>query len=89
MPQEPGLKKDYFSADPDRNVRTGLAMMSFAPLLRIVGGPRRARRSAAVAAKAPAGTQHRHPAMSGIDVSPVHGWHCICDRCLAHAQKQP
>jgi len=19
--------------------------------------------------------------MSGIDVPPVHGWHCICDRC--------
>jgi len=23
----------------------------------------------------------RHPAMTGIDVSPVHGRHCICDRC--------
>lgn len=23
----------------------------------------------------------RHPAMSGLDVSPVHGRHCICERC--------
>jgi hypothetical protein len=20
-------------------------------------------------------------AMTGIDVSPVHGWHCTCERC--------
>jgi hypothetical protein len=26
---------------------------------------------------------HRHPAMQGIKVSPVHGHHCICDRCHA------
>jgi hypothetical protein len=23
----------------------------------------------------------RHPAMRGLNVSPVHGHHCICDRC--------
>jgi hypothetical protein len=23
----------------------------------------------------------RHPAMRGLDVSPVHGHHCICGRC--------
>jgi hypothetical protein len=32
-------------------------------------------------------THNRHPAMSGIQVSPVHGRHCICDRCLAQADK--
>ena len=26
----------------------------------------------------------RHPAMRGIDVSPVHGRHCICKRCEEH-----
>ncbi|WP_249012353.1 hypothetical protein [Conexibacter sp. DBS9H8] len=24
----------------------------------------------------------RHPAMRGIAVSPVHGHHCICGRCV-------
>ena len=23
----------------------------------------------------------RHPAMTGLNVSPVHGRHCICGRC--------
>jgi hypothetical protein len=32
--------------------------------------------------------QHHHPAMNGIDVSPVHGRHCICDRCTAHAHER-
>jgi hypothetical protein len=26
----------------------------------------------------------RHPAMRGLNVSPVHGRHCICDRCGQH-----
>jgi hypothetical protein len=26
-------------------------------------------------------TSHRHPAMRGLNVPPVHGRHCICDRC--------
>jgi len=25
--------------------------------------------------------QRCHPAMSGLSVSPVHGRHCICERC--------
>jgi hypothetical protein len=31
--------------------------------------------------------QARHPAMARIDVSPVHGYHCDCERCRrsAHA----
>jgi hypothetical protein len=24
---------------------------------------------------------HRHPAMRGLNVPPVHGRHCICNRC--------
>jgi hypothetical protein len=31
-------------------------------------------------AVAPA-NEHRHPAMRGLDVSPVHGRHCNCNRC--------
>ncbi len=27
----------------------------------------------------------RHPAMSGLNVSPVHGRHCICHRCERYA----
>jgi hypothetical protein len=32
-------------------------------------------------------SNHCHPAMVGIQVSPVHGRHCICNRCLAQADK--
>ncbi|HET9074708.1 MAG TPA: hypothetical protein VFN48_09030 [Solirubrobacteraceae bacterium] len=28
----------------------------------------------------------RHPAMRGLDVSPVHGRHCICGRCAQHTK---
>jgi hypothetical protein len=28
--------------------------------------------------------EDRHPAMRGLDVSPVHGRHCICNRCSQH-----
>jgi hypothetical protein len=28
-------------------------------------------------------SDERHPAMRGLNVSPVHGRHCICDRCSA------
>ncbi|MBO0768296.1 MAG: hypothetical protein J2O48_06385 [Solirubrobacterales bacterium] len=31
-----------------------------------------------------ASERDRHPAMRGIDVSPVHGRHCICNRCEEH-----
>jgi hypothetical protein len=37
--------------------------------------------SADVAARPVEPNGTRHPAMRGIDVSPVHGRHCICDRC--------
>lgn len=30
---------------------------------------------------------HRHPAMSGLDISPVHGRHCICHGCERHAHR--
>jgi hypothetical protein len=29
---------------------------------------------------------HRHPAMIGLNISPVHGHHCICDRCAPRAR---
>jgi hypothetical protein len=28
-----------------------------------------------------ASTMRLHPAMRGLNVSPVHGRHCICNRC--------
>jgi hypothetical protein len=35
------------------------------------------------------GPEHkRHPAMAGINVSPVHGHHCICSRCQPR-QRRP
>jgi hypothetical protein len=64
--------------------------MSFTPLFRAMGVSRRSRRSGTVV-PGPGHSlpeqQTRHPAMSGIDVSPVHGRHCICDRCLTLAGK--
>jgi hypothetical protein len=29
----------------------------------------------------------RHPAMAGIDVPPVHGRHCICQRCTPETRR--
>ncbi len=31
--------------------------------------------------------RHRHPAMAGLTVAPIRGWHCICERCAAQARK--
>jgi hypothetical protein len=39
--------------------------------------------SARPAETANAAQEDRHPAMRGLNVSPVHGRHCICDRCTA------
>jgi hypothetical protein len=58
--------------------------MTWAPFLRAVGASRRARPSVGVAAadgRARIEPHPRHPAMSGLEVSPVHGYYCICDRC--------
>lgn len=64
--------------------------MSFTPFFRAMGVSRRSRRSG-IAVVGPGHSrpeeQTRHPAMSGIEVSPVHGRHCICDRCLTLARK--
>jgi hypothetical protein len=46
---------------------------------------RLARRRGASDGSASGELSHRHPAMSGINVSPVHGRHCICDRCSMSA----
>lgn len=37
-------------------------------------------------AEDPSQTGARHPAMRGLDVSPVHGRHCICGRCVHHTK---
>jgi hypothetical protein len=84
---ETGLQLRDVSADPPRNVGVELALMSWSPLLRVMRTSRRSRRSGAASAPALSDTHHRHPAMIGIEVSPVHGWHCICDRCQAQAPK--
>jgi hypothetical protein len=55
------------------------------------GAFRRPRRTESLIAGPDAGRpelQSRHPAMRGISVSPVHGWHCICDRCVAQSGQQ-
>jgi hypothetical protein len=38
-------------------------------------------------AVAPVERRDRHSAM-GLDVPPVHGWHCICERCQRQARGQ-
>jgi hypothetical protein len=65
--------------------------MSLAPFLRSVGSHRRFRPTPVVVAEAGAVRPELpscHPAMRGIAVSPVHGWHCICDRCAAQSRHQ-
>jgi hypothetical protein len=48
---------------------------------RAVGRPRRTRRADA-AVGSPLGQPRRpNAAMAGLEVSPVHGRHCICERC--------
>jgi hypothetical protein len=43
-----------------------------------------------LASRAPAlgEVRHRHPTMAGLNVSPVHGRHCICDRCAREARNR-
>jgi hypothetical protein len=62
--------------------------MTWPTLFRVVSFPRRARRTSSSVPQKPVTMgerQHRRTAM-GIDVSPVHGHHCICDRCLMQAK---
>lgn len=54
--------------------------MHFSPLFRAVGRPRR-RRSVAPAGSPHSQTRRPNAAMAGLEVSPVHGRHCICERC--------
>ncbi len=51
-------------------------------ILRAMGTARRARARTSPAGAPPAPASRRHPAMSGLNVSPVHGRHCICSRCV-------
>jgi hypothetical protein len=56
-------------------------------LRRLVQTSRRSRPSAFAAPSVATGQiRHRHPAMAGLNVPPVHGHHCICDRCVRNAQ---
>lgn len=58
--------------------------MTWSPLLRVVGIARRSRHNTSLTGAenpAHAAGRGRHPAMAGLDVSPVHGRHCICARC--------
>jgi hypothetical protein len=60
--------------------------MAFVTLRRVLGPTRRTRElpPPALQLHARDGRPQRHPAMSGLDVSPVHGRHCICDRCTPY-----
>jgi hypothetical protein len=53
-------------------------------ILRGTGAPRRTRRGTAepdASATVRVRGERLHPAMAGLQVSPVHGWHCACGRC--------
>jgi hypothetical protein len=55
--------------------------MTFSSFLRTVGAGRRTTQSgSARASHARPGTAPQSP-RSGLNVSPVHGHHCICTRC--------
>jgi len=63
--------------------------MYLSPFLRVVGLARRSPR--VHAAEGVPGVSHvearrRHPTMAGLAVQPVHGWHCICERCEREAR---
>jgi hypothetical protein len=63
--------------------------MTWPPVLRAIGASR-TRPSVGVAAAgshARIEPHPRHPAMSGLEVSPVHGHYCICDRCTRDLTK--
>jgi len=56
--------------------------MHWSPFTRAVPLPRRSRRAPAAPAQQSAVHPHRRRrAEMGLDVPPVHGWHCICERC--------
>jgi hypothetical protein len=58
--------------------------MTWSPILRVVHLARRSRGHELPLVADPAAheaARHRHPAMAGLDISPVHGRHCICERC--------
>ncbi|HUE26778.1 MAG TPA: hypothetical protein VMP89_08385 [Solirubrobacteraceae bacterium] len=58
------------------------------PVLRVVHFARRSRPDHGARAHANvvgAAAGRRHPAMAGLNVPPVHGHHCICQRCERQA----
>ncbi|HWK16184.1 MAG TPA: hypothetical protein VNR66_01910 [Solirubrobacteraceae bacterium] len=61
--------------------------MSLTRLIRTPGNRRRTRTVslAPVAHSSPEEPRRRHPAMAGINCSPVHGRHCICGQCRRQA----
>lgn len=59
--------------------------MHLSPLFRAVGLSRRLRDSASVASTTAVHVDRRRRAAMGLDVQPVHGRHCICERCERQA----
>ena len=66
---------------------SGMAFVSFFRAVSVARQPREADGTTNVPA-ARREVTGRHPAMSGLNVSPVHGRHCICDRCSPVATDQ-
>ncbi|HWF72984.1 MAG TPA: hypothetical protein VG186_06555 [Solirubrobacteraceae bacterium] len=69
--------------------------MSFPDLVRWTRRRRSAQQSGAISSRTPSRRDERgdidpqpdrHPAMARIDVSPVHGRHCDCERCRKDGQ---
>jgi hypothetical protein len=56
--------------------------MAFVTFLRAVSAARQSRGAERTSGVPAARVSGRHPAMSGLNVSPVHGRHCICNRCI-------
>jgi hypothetical protein len=64
--------------------------MSWPHFLRAVDVSRRSRSASdRVTSRAPGlgEVRHRHPAMTRLNISPVHGRHCICERCARQTHK--
>ena len=62
--------------------------MAFHSILRVRYVGRKAGARATTSSTQPETGDRRHPAMSGLNVSPVHGRHCICNRCAPDEREQ-
>jgi hypothetical protein len=68
-------------------VDTHNRQMPWSSLIRAVGAKRSLRESSSEQTRAFAGSDPAPRTMMGLQVSPVHGHHCICNRCAMTTER--